>query len=183
MKNEIALFKQLEKRESEESEQTIRGGFTISRPDLLPRTTHAIMREIDLLVRRHFCLYSEDAKTRGFGYQSYLMETEIVPHIEKEIEQLQSVKTSAIAQMPKSAQGTTRSWKEQAAAAGLNEQFQFVYSYTSRLLHATPTSLTTNQKNLEWDEIVMFLDFLYVSMLDAIEMAQLLAGLKEHDAN
>jgi hypothetical protein len=90
VKNEITLFKQLEKRESEETEQVIREDFAISRPDLLPRTTHAVMKEIDRMARRHFCLYSEDAKTRGFGYQSYLMETEIVPRIEKEIEELQA---------------------------------------------------------------------------------------------
>jgi hypothetical protein len=182
VKSEISLFKQLEKKENEKGERVIRRDLAASRPDIC--TLRAVADEIDRIARRHFCLYGEDAKTRGFGYQAYLMETKIIPRIEKEIEQLQSVKTSATAQMPKFAQGHKPwLWKEQAAAAGLNEQFQFVYSYTSRLLHATPTSLTTNQKNLEWDEIVMFLDFLYVSMADAIEMAEWLAGLKEEQAH
>lgn len=65
----------------------------------------------------------------------------------------------------------------------MSEQFEFVYAYTSRLLHATPTSMTTNQKNLEWNEIGAFLDFLYVSILDAIEMSEKLAEIKSPSAN
>jgi hypothetical protein len=47
-------------------------------------------------------------------------------------------------------------WKEQAAIAGMSEQYEFIYSFTSRLLHATPVSLTTNQKLLEPGEMHCF---------------------------
>ncbi|HEY5330211.1 MAG TPA: hypothetical protein VIJ79_10035 [Acidobacteriaceae bacterium] len=179
VRSEINLFKQLERKESEESIKVIRHDLATSRSDLLPDAIRTVMEENDRSARRQFCLYSEDAKTQGFGFQAYLMETKIIPQIETEIEQFQALKTNAVAQMPRSVQGHKPwKWKERAAAAGMIEQFEFVYAYTSRLLHATPTSLTTNQKNLDWHEIVMFLDFLYVSMLDAIEMAEYLADLK-----
>ena len=35
-------------------------------------------------------------------------------------------------------------------------EYDFIYSYTSRLLHATPASLTTNQKSLEAEEVFLF---------------------------
>jgi hypothetical protein len=95
-------------------------------------------------------LYSKDAKSNGYGYQAYLMEKQVIPQLETKIEQLQNTKIAAISQMPKSAQGHKRwIWKHEAAAAGMTEQYEFLYAYTSRLLHATPTSVTTDQKNLE----------------------------------
>jgi hypothetical protein len=186
VKKEIELFKQLEKQESAESEAVVRGKSVSvrSNSESLPRSARMIADEIDRLARRQFCLYSKDAKTRGFGYQAYLMETQVLPQLEQEVEQLQTFKTAAISQMPKSAEGHKPwRWKEQAAAAGMSDQFEFVYAYTSRLLHATPTSMTTNKKNLEHDEVATFLDFLYVSILDAIEMSERLAGLTDPSAN
>ncbi len=52
------------------------------------------------------------------------------------------------------------------------EQYEFLYSYTSRLLHATPVSIFTNQKNLEPEEMRLFLEYVYVSMLDALELGE-----------
>jgi hypothetical protein len=186
VKKEIELFKQLEKQESAECEAVIRGksASAMAHSDSLPRSARIIADEIDCLARRRFCLYSEDAKTRGFGYQAYLMEKQVLPQLEQEVERLQALKIAAISQMPESAQGHKPwRWKEQAAAAGMSDQFEFVYAYTSRLLHATPTSMTTNQKNLEHNEVVTFLDFLYVSILDAIEMSERLAGIIDSSAN
>ncbi len=81
--------------------------------------------------------------------------------------------------MPKSTQhGKRWNWKEQAAKAGMSEQYGFLYSYTSRLLRATPASLTTKQKNLELDEVSMFLDFIFVAMLEATEIAERVGASK-----
>jgi hypothetical protein len=173
VKNEIKLFNDLDKKDDLDINQSnSRSGEELA--DLIRNN----MNEIDRLARRQFCLYGEDAKTRGYGYQAYLIETQVIPKLEAEIEELQKLKGLAISQMPKTAQGHKPwFWKEQAAAAGMSGQFEFVYAYTSRLLHATPTSMTTNQKNLELKEIEMFLDFLYVSILDAIEMSERIAGI------
>ena len=52
------------------------------------------------------------------------------------------------------------------------DEYSFIYGYTSKLLHATPASLTTDQKNLEANEMGVFLRYIYVRLLDVIEMAE-----------
>src|SRR5690242_6919097 len=53
----------------------------------------------------------------------------------------------------------------------MSDQYEFIYSYRSRLMHATPVSLTTNQKVLEMSEVYLFLEYIYVSISDAIDLA------------
>lgn len=53
----------------------------------------------------------------------------------------------------------------------MKDEYDFIYAYASRLLHATPASLTTNQKNLEPDEMRVFLKYIRVRLFDEIEMA------------
>ena len=43
-------------------------------PSELSQSFARITAEIDRAARRRFCLYSEDAKTRGYAYQAFLME-------------------------------------------------------------------------------------------------------------
>ncbi len=50
------------------------------------------------------------------------------------------------------------------------EAYNFIYGYTSRLLHATPTSFYTAKKNLEMEEMETFLEFCYVTLLDLVEI-------------
>ena len=44
------------------------------------------------------------------------------------------------------------------------------------LLHATPVSLTTNQKLLEPEEMHLFLEYIYVSILDIVDLAKQMLG-------
>ena len=62
-------------------------------------------------------------------------------------------------------------WKQRAAIVGMAAEYDFVYSYTSRLLHATPPSITTDQKNLEPGEIEMFLRYVKVAIMDMLDIA------------
>ncbi len=54
----------------------------------------------------------------------------------------------------------------------MEHEYDFIYSYTSRLLHATPASLTTDQKNLEPREVLVFLRYVHVRLLEIIDMAR-----------
>jgi hypothetical protein len=63
-------------------------------------------------------------------------------------------------------------WSQRANEVGMQNQYEFLYRYTSRLLHATPTSFFTDQKNLEPPEVIVFLDYVYVSLLDCLELAE-----------
>jgi hypothetical protein len=73
-------------------------------------------------------------------------------------------------------------WKQQAASVGMSDQYEFIYSFTSRLLHATPVSLTTNQKLLEPEEMHRFLEYIYVSILDIVDLAKQMLGEPTADA-
>jgi hypothetical protein len=151
VKREIKLFNELEERELGYTVEAVRSRL---RSELSP--SHSmIAEEIDRIARRHFCVYNNDAKTRGYGFQASLMEQQVIPQLKKEIEHRQQISANAISQMPKSAQKDKRpNWKERAKAVGMIEQYEFVYAFTSRLLHATPTSMTTGQQNLELDEFI-----------------------------
>jgi hypothetical protein len=172
-KSEIAIFKELEAREAAQTGEAAHKSLKS-----FSKSYNMIAGEVDRVARRKFCLYNSDANTRGYGYQAALLEKQLVPQLEKEVEELEKREAEAISQMPKSPREDKHwSWKQQAAAAGMAEQFEFLYAYTSRLLHATPMSLTTHEKSLVLGEITMFLDFIYISILDVIEIAEKHAGI------
>ena len=52
------------------------------------------------------------------------------------------------------------------------DAYDFMYAYTSRLLHATPTSFYTNEKNLEMEEMEIFIEFTYVTLLELAEVTK-----------
>jgi hypothetical protein len=54
----------------------------------------------------------------------------------------------------------------------MGKQYDFIYSQTSRMLHATPFSFAVNQKNLEVEEVQMFVEYSYVSLLDSVETVE-----------
>lgn len=70
-------------------------------------------------------------------------------------------------------------WDQKAKLVGMENEYAFIYTYTSRLLHATPTSLTTNRKNLEPEEMLMFLKYIYIRMIDVIEMSSSMLPIGE----
>lgn len=56
-----------------------------------------------------------------------------------------------------------------ALKVGLADEYDFIYTFSSKLLHATPASITTNQKNLELSELAVFLKYIYVKIGDTLE--------------
>ena len=68
--------------------------------------------------------------------------------------------------------GGTAKWKwyDSAKAVGMEPEYQYIYRYTSRLLHATPTSFYTTSKNLELTEMRLFLEDVYVRLLDVLDV-------------
>jgi hypothetical protein len=146
-----------------------------------------LQREIDKRAAREFSLYAEQARTNGYSFQAYLVEEKVLPKVaqaktdlEKELASLDdSLLPEVRALLPKRKDWN---WKDEAGSVGMGHEYDFIYTYTSRLLHATPASLTTDQKNLEPDEIRMFLRYIHVRLLDAMQMAKdlLAAGLATH---
>jgi hypothetical protein len=186
--SEIAYFKELDKRDGipDDALAAIAQDRTAVSADDIARRLHANADILDQEARRRFSLYAEAAKTNGYGFQAFLIETKVLPLAEEGKTQVLAEKAEFEAQIGQprldaviNLNGKRKrwNWKERAASVGMSEQYDFIYSYTSRLLHATPVSFYTNQKNLEVIEMLTFLDYVYVSLLDIIELTEKLSDV------
>ena len=135
----------------------------------------AIGDEVDELAANKFSLYSDDAVTNGYSFQAYLVEKKAVPNAQEGLNKA----TDAIADFDKnalSAIGEIRpkkwNWSEMSTKVGMAEEYEFIYAYTSRMLHATPISLTTDQKSLEEVEVYIMLRYCAVKMAEVFDVAQ-----------
>jgi hypothetical protein len=135
---------------------------------------HDVTEEVDQEAKRRFTMYGQQAHINGYDFQAYLVETKVLPQVSKsiaELEQEQSVFERDAPHEIKSLIPKRWNWRDQAKLVDMRNEYDFIYSYTSRLLHATPASLTTNQKNLEPDEVKLFLNYIHVRLVDIIRMA------------
>jgi hypothetical protein len=176
---EAAFFEDLDKSESSLLKQEVMAAQTIvnqgKRHDALKKLGKNVQREVDDQASRRFALYVEDAKTNGYGYQAHLIRTKVVPSAQTAIDGLEKELRELETSMPKDVQRLARArwnWKQHAKIVNMDDEYDFIYSYTSRLLHATPASLTTDQKNLEHLEVLVFLRYIYFRLRTARELAQ-----------
>ncbi|HEY4697749.1 MAG TPA: hypothetical protein VIH29_07065 [Gallionella sp.] len=130
-----------------------------------------ISNQIDEEANRKFCVYYEEAKVRGYGLQANLVEEQILPHAIREHLDSKSSKEKYEKQWDQVLKATTKrwNWKDMAEKVGLKDEYEYIYSYTSRLLHAKPSSLTTNQKSLESPEVYIFLRYSLGKISEIIE--------------
>ncbi len=146
-----------------------------TRKKTLSQLSNDVMQQIDQAASRSFSLYAEQAQTNGYGFQAHLVETKVLPRIAKDIAGLEHEWKRFERDVLPSIRGLVPkrwNWKDQAALVNMKDEYDFVYSYTSRLLHAKPSTLTTDQKNLEPDEVRIFLKYFRVRLHDVIEMAE-----------
>ena len=120
-----------------------------------------ISDEIDAEAARRFCFYSEDAKINGYSLQAYIVRKKLIPRQQELLrDSIESRTKYKERWAPTLASLEKRwNWKDMAAKVKSLDEYDFIYSYTSRLLHAKPASITTNQKNLEPPEIYLFLRY------------------------
>jgi hypothetical protein len=132
------------------------------------------MDHVDAEASKHFSMYLDDAKTNGYGFQAYLVEKKAVPPVELSIAQLEQEKFDFEKNVPKNARDLIKGswqWRQMARVAGIEDEHDYIYSCASKLLHATPASLTTDYKNLEPKEICQFLRYIHVKMLEIADLA------------
>jgi len=187
VEHEIGLLKRLGEEESAEIEATTKavlpkpdGDSTKALADLLRR----VQSETDRKARRNFCLYADQAKKNGHSFQAFLIEKQVLPKLHTQLDECRRERAKRLASVKGrppigtewAKQEQSWKWKEQAAAVDMSVQFEFIYSFTSRLLHATPVSLTTNQKLLEPEEMHVLLEYIYVSILDIVDLAKQILG-------
>ena len=193
MEHEIARLKRLGEEERVEIEamtKAILSKHDKDSTEALLSLSKKIHSETDRKARRNFCMYADQARTNGHSFQAFLIERQILPKLHAKLEEctkerakrLASVKARPPAGTKWDKQEQSWQWKQQAASVGMSDQYEFIYSFTSRLLHATPVSLTTNQKLLEPEEMHRFLEYIYVSILDIVDLAKQMLGEPTADA-
>ncbi len=146
-----------------------------ARKAALRQLSNEVTQEIDQTAARKFSLYAEQARTNGYEFQAHLVETKVLPEYSKAIADLEQKLSAFERDTPSDIRRLVPkrgNWKAQAERVDMKDEYDFIYAYASRLLHATPASLTTNQKNLEPDEMQVFLRYIRVCLLDAVEMAE-----------
>ncbi|HGO5291550.1 TPA: hypothetical protein ACK210_001194 [Photobacterium damselae subsp. damselae] len=61
-------------------------------------------------------------------------------------------------------------WDLKASETGMTKEYSFIYSYTSKLLHATPMSISTDQQDLMQQESDMFVRYINYKMNQLVDM-------------
>jgi hypothetical protein len=64
--------------------------------------------------------------------------------------------------------GPRWNWRDRADEVGMSAQYDFFYSYTSKLLHSTPMNLIT-EKALSPSETLTMLEYAFVTTSDLLD--------------
>ncbi len=153
-----------------------------ARNSALRGLSNEVTQEIDRVASRRFSLYGEQAQFNGYDFQAHIVETKVVPEIAKAIAEIERGLDAFQRDVPREVMELVPPrWKDRACdmRVDMKDEYDFIYAYASRLLHATPASLTTNQKNLEPDELRAFLKYICVRLLDVIDIAEQVLAIAE----
>jgi len=173
---EIALLAELGRRELEERDKVLQkirdsapGNEQAHAAEL-----KAISDRIDAEAARRFSIYAGDARTNGYRFQAHLVKTKAVPQVQRAIEGITNEKSSFDATVSNDIKALIPkkwNWRQMALKVGKSDEYDYIYSFASKLLHATPASITTDEKNLEDGEMEVFLKYIEVTIDDVIAIA------------
>ncbi len=130
--------------------------------------------QIDKEATKHFSIYARAALTNGYGFQAHLVRTKALPKAKEALTMVETEKRGfdeSIAPAVRKLIPDRWQWRPMANKVGLVEEYDYVYSFASKLLHATPASITTDSKNLEMPELEMFLKYIVVKIDDLMDLA------------
>jgi hypothetical protein len=176
LRREIELLKRFDEKDNEATNEIIQSSSSEREISEIGKMVSNAMRRVDAEASRNFSLYLDDARTNGYGFQAYLVDKKALPPVEQAIADIKKEIQDFESRVPKDVQNLTKgrwNWRRMAEQVGLVHEHDYIYSFASRLLHATPASLTTDAKNLELSEICIFLRYIYVKILEVMELAGL----------
>ena len=172
---EICLLKKFEEEEKVALHEAISQMGQLSNPEQQQQAAYtapkAVADFIDKQAARHFSIYSEQAKVNGYGFQAHLVEKKVAPRIDKALTEIDAEKASFDAGLSKDLRDLIPkkwNWRIMAQKVDSVDEYDFIYRFSSKLLHANPASITTDQKNLELEELVVFLKYIHVKLFDII---------------
>lgn len=175
---EVELLREFERREDEKQEELLAKAGS---PEDRAKIIRSVGVSIDTEAARKFSIYSEQAKHNGYGFQAYLVEHKATPPAETALHEIENERITfdskilpRISDLALDKNGKKKRWKwnEKAREVGLQDEYDYIYALSSKLLHATPASITTNQKNLEPEEILIFLRYIEVKVSDVIDVSR-----------
>jgi hypothetical protein len=177
---EIALFERLGEKEElvhkEELEKLVSSGADNSQlAQLVAEANKRTEKAIDFEARKNFATYADQAAVNGYGFQAYLIKTQLIPQAEVQLKAIIAEKTCFQSLDEKTQSfvvSTAKNWKWKSAsnAAGMGGLYDFIYTYTSRLLHAEPMSFVSTARELGEVEHRVLLDFVCTAIIDCLDI-------------
>jgi hypothetical protein len=175
MHREIALLKRFGEMDKKSSSSAIDQAIESSSVADFGSKMRLAMDSVDAEAARYFSIYSDQAKTNGYELQALLVEKKAIPPIEASIVALKNDISELEQKVPASVKDLMKGrwqWRGMSERAGILDEHDYIYSYASKLVHATPASITTDQKNLEMSEVCIFLRYIHVKLLEIIDLAR-----------
>jgi len=132
---------------------------------------------IDSKADMRFSIYAEDAKFNGYGFQAALIKENQLKLIESSLIEIAKEKGKFEENTPNDVKDMVIKnihwkWDKKAKEADLLDEYSFIYPFTSKLIHAVPTSITTDHKNLEYQEMVLLLRYINMKIKDIIQLSR-----------
>ena len=129
-------------------------------------------RDLDTRIRTGFTLFGSAARYNGYGWQAHLIRTKDVPkrqaHLAK-IDQLINEFEIYIGDAGRLADARRRwVWRNEAVKVGMVDDYDFLYAWTSRLLHSTPMNIITEKELLDPEQI-MLLEYIAITVRKVID--------------
>ena len=137
--------------------------------EALLSSLNSLSDEIDIDASRAFSIYAKEAQTNGYEFQAHLVETKAIPQVERSLADLARERAWFDTNIPQDVKDLIPrrwQWRRMAGLVSLTDEYDYIYSFASKLLHATPASITTDQENLELPEMQIFLKYIDVKMGD-----------------
>ncbi|WP_029585337.1 hypothetical protein [Bradyrhizobium sp. URHD0069] len=180
VEGEIALFEEYDKLDGDNLDTAFASVMEAEDPSEAEvqragETHRALTSELDMRVRRNFALYAAAAQFNSYAYQCHLLREEVIPRhratlteIETHLARYEGVKNTLLTPAMLTRAKSRWNWSDRAREVGMKAQYDFLYSYTSKLLHATPMNLIT-EKALSPSEALMLLDYAFVTINDLLD--------------
>jgi hypothetical protein len=142
---------------------------------LITASAEQAMCALDGEASRSFSLFLDGAATNGYGLQAHLVETQAIPETEQAIRLIEQEMDEFRRRVPREIQSLSPrrwEWRQMARQVGLATEYDYIYCYASKLLHATPASVSTDQVNLDIPEVYLFVRYTHSKLLAIMDLAR-----------
>lgn len=124
---------------------------------------------------RNFSIYAEQAMMYGYQNQVEMIRNLAIPQAKSRLDELRlEQRTFDIHVLPKikdiwfdkNNKKRKWNWRDMANRVGIGFEYEYIYSFSSKMLHATPSSISTDQVNLTPEEFIIFMRYIDAKLAD-----------------